>query len=679
MASNSAIPYDDAVGYTHTCFNVSILTTDDTLDSLDTFDKITAYQENDPFSTASDGSAARQKAALEVVGSVAQSVGGDGLLPVYYSRKKARGTMLGTNDALNPLPQFNEDDDPGYQHYGLGKPGEEDYVANVYQGRVYSSTYDDNQQLVHMTLGLPIFNNLQYFYKNAVNDDLVNANTGKSSGVVLKNMRLFAGKAISLLVDLPTIPIAFLNRILGGVKDAPITKYYEFVERMPLYIEYVNTIMVVLGVNLRMLSTDYGSSGTQSQTGSTTNYDTYLTKYASSADNLSGLPDIFKTYHLDFLKVINRKYELMGVNIGLNGKRNEDFLTDDLNVIQDSTTTQQQANAPAAQSTNPAPANTSDSVTSAIGDAVSGIPIVNQLFTGASSAIHGTHLFISFRVEKGLDSTETFSNEYGESQLAQTINQISDSGRQKTYSMGQYNTGFGFVDSMMNGLSNMAKQIVGPEAAGLTQVAMGAAKIDVPDVWTGSSFSKDISFELTCVAPFKDPVTILKSLYLPLAAILAAGLPRGTGANSWVPPFIARMYSPGFFSSPLCAISSISVERGADEFGWTAQRLPGRLSIRVGVKDLSPVMYMYLGSQESEFKEIFGSNNLFSNYMMTLTGMGVVDQTLPMKQMWRKAVVFASTEWESHLNPFHLGQELGDRFFGARVLSMFNTQYVPNR
>lgn len=666
MASNSAIPFDDAVGYVHTCFNVCIL------EELKTFQQITDYQEQDPL----DPQGLYLKASKQALSNIATTPEGDGLLPVYYTKAKCRATSLGANDAINPLPQFNEDDDIVYQHYSTGKDSELSSTS-IAMGRVYSQVYDDNQQLVHMSLGLPIFNNIQYFYKNAVNGDLVNANLGKASGTVLQSMRLLVGRSLQMLIDLPTIPIMFLNRILGGTTDAPVTKYYEFVERMPLYIEYVNTIMVTLGVNLRMLSTNYGLAGTQSQTGSSTNYDDYLHLYQSSSQNMSGLPDIFKTYHLDFLQVLKRKYELMGIEVGLSGKVNEDFLTDDLNRIPDATVTQQQQNASAPQSSNPAPANAAESTD---GD-MSNPPLtyVNSLITGASSAIHRTHLFVSFRVEKGLDSTETFSNEYGESQLAQTINQISDSGRQKTYSIGQFNTGVGFIDSALQGLSGIAQKIVGPEATGLTQVAMGAAKIDIPDVWTGSSFSKDISFEITCVAPFKDPVTILKSEYLPLAAILAAGLPRGTGANSWVPPFIARMYSPGFFSSPLCAISSIAVERGADEFGWTAQRLPGRMTIRVTVRDLSPIMYMYMGSTESQFKEIFGSNNLFSNYMMTLTGMGVLDQILPMKQMWRKAVIFGNSVWETHLNPFHLGQELGDRFFGAKILSAFATQYVPNR
>lgn len=667
MSSNSAIPFDDAVGYIHTCFNVSLL------EELVTFEDIARYQESDPLDTDNHLYLPASKMVLDAV-ATSNPDDPDALLPIYYSRTKCRDTALGTNDALNPLPQFNEDDDISYQHYGISADGNSG-TTDISEGRVYSQVYDDNQQLVHMSLGLPVFNNLKYFYTTAVHDKMVALNTGKDSGGFIENMRLLAGRSLSLLIDLPTIPIVFLNRILGGTTDAPVTKYYEFVERMPLYVEYVNTILVTLGVNLRMLSTNYGVSADQSQTGSTTNTDTYKTLYQTADSSKSGLPDIFRTYHLDFLQIIRRKYELMGIDIGLQGMVNEDFLTDTLNTIPDVTAAQASSNA-AASDTPSTPASATPG-----GDAIEQAPLrfVNSLVTGASTAIHRGHLFISFRVEKGLDSTETFSNEYGESQLAQTLNQISDSGRQTTYSMGQFNTGVSFIDGMLNGLSNIANSFLDPSMKGLTQVAAGAAKIDVPDVWTGSAFSKDISFEITAVAPFKDPVTILKSLYLPLAAILAAGLPRGTGANSWVPPFIARMYSPGFFSSPLCAISSISVERGADEFGWTAQRLPGRLTIRVGVRDLSPVLYMYLGSTEGQFKEIFGSNSLFSNYMMTLSGMGVVDQILPMKQMWRKAVVFGNSVWETHMNPFALGMEMGDRFFGAKILSAFSTQYVPNR
>ena len=155
--------------------------------------------------------------------------------------------------------------------------------------------------------------------------------------------------------------------------------------------------------------------------------------------------------------------------------------------------------------------------------------------------------------------------------------------------------------------------------------------------------------------------------------MLAGTLPRAAGQNSCVSPFIARMYSPGFFASSLCMIGGLNITRGGEQNGWSYSRMPNKATFQLQIKDLSPTMYMYMsgdGADIESLASIMGANSMFNEYMMTLSGIGLVDRFTPLRNMYAKAQVFAHSVWEERLNPFEIGTTLGDRFLPSRVLSL---------
>lgn len=666
--SNTAIA-QDAASYMHQCFTVSVTK------QFTTFAEITAYAEQDAEFGSGAGLTALNTPTKEALNSIGDNA--NNLLPGYFSQRKCRDTTLGGNDVLNPLPQFCEDDDYMHPHYYADQHG----ATGL--GLTYAEMYDETQQIVWMSFGLPMFNKLTYFYTNAIDTNMVDAMT-KGSGSALKLFGKLIGESLTVIITLPVLPIMFLDRVFRGVTDAPVTRYYEFVERMPMYFRFVNSILVNLSVNMQMLSygTDDSNKSGNSQTGSTTNSSSYQTEYASSNNSgKTGLPDIFKDYELDMTRIIARRFIYQQDQIFSNkntytdmfiGDSDDSQSVDQPNAVQDSSAEQSTNGDSSSSSAAGEQSTSSDSATE-------GMSYAQKLYTGFKNALYNGHLFIGFRVEQGLDSTETFSNQVGESEIARTLNQQFDQGHQRNFSTADGNFAGGALgaigSAVTNAISGLVTGVLKPVSLdGLAAVATGAAKIDVPEVWMNSSYNKDISFTITCRSPYGDPVSILKGQHLVTACFLAGVLPRATGENSWTSPFIAKMYSPGFFASSLCMITGLTIERGGNQNGWNIARLPLKTVLRVQVKDLSPSMYMYMSGDGADLKalvNIMGANSVFNEYMMTMSGMGLVDRLTPLRNMMNKARIFAHAVWTERITPFGVGMTLGDRLLPARMISAF--------
>jgi hypothetical protein len=290
------------------------------------------------------------------------------------------------------------------------------------------------------------------------------------------------------------------------------------------------------------------------------------------------------------------------------------------------------------------------------------------------TAIYDGHLFIGFRIDKGMGGSESFSNSTGESQIAQLANEKYQQGKDAKFKTMGGDFGDGVIASILSGVTDLLGGAITGAFSGLKMDPLGAAlsgsaKIDIPEVWMSSSYSRSASFTITCLAPYGDFETIFQSEYVPLACILAGALPRGTGHSSHSSPFVCQAYCKGVFSSPLCIIESLEITRGADQFGMNAARLPLKLTMNVTLKDLSPVMYMTMGSDRGILNSIIGTDDNFGEYMMTLSGMGLRDRLSPFKSMRRKVNILLSTLYKNKLSPYMLGMEGGAKYMASRLVS----------
>ena len=575
-----------------------------------------------------------------------ESIGSENsALPLYFTKGKCRDTSIGGNDAVNCYPQFNETDDVS-EHPFLSISGENKERSGM--GRVYSEMYDDQQQIMYITFGVPQYNTMTNFYNNAISDNLaklMNNGSGPNIGQLI-------GSTIGTFVSLPTLPMAFISNIIGLITNTKITKYYEFRSAMPLYYRCVNSMIIHLTVNLGLSSDAYlSSTSSQKAGGVISNLSRHEQAARSIQDNAGvstqGLPDIFQNYGFDIYRILLKKYKYIENGFQISQQPTSDDMLDKAGGVD-----------VAADRTTPTGKFASDFIT---------------MFTGQ---LYDANLFIGFRVEKGIDTSESFSNTTGESSISQQINQKARAAQDAKFSAMNGNVDGGVLSSIVGVLggivSGFTKATVGNT---VENVMAGAGTIDFPEVWKDSTFSKSYHFNMSLRSPYGDPYSILQNLYIPLSMLLAGALPRGIGQSAYTSPFVCRAYCKGMFAVPLGMISNMTIKRGADQFGWTTSRLPTCIDVSFEIKDLSPTMFLAVGSGGTwdAIKEVFAANTTFQEYLMTLSGMGLADRITLFRNLRRKANYLLGQIQTSKLSKFYWGAT-----FGNTMPARFITRFMPS-
>ena len=576
------------------------------------------------------------------------------MTPEHYLRPSQTDTSVGGNDAINCYWQFCEHDDIIHPLNAVN--GREDMGL----GRVYSETYDKHQQLLHMTMGVPNFGNLQAFYGDMIKADLasvVNGSADKSVGAMVGNTlgRLVGGAvsatigigktvakymAFKVLFPIPFLPAIYLfykaaefgaNKALG---DERVTRYYDFRSTMPMYYRYVNSILTHLGVNMGLIPDGDGTSDTGGQTDGMFN-STYKKLHDPAGTNPDSVPDVMRYGPNIFRILAKRDMRLDPSSVG--NIDSDDYLMN--------------------------PDKEDD---------------IDGWFSGfmprLKSSMFGADKFISFRVEKSTDSSESISNNSGESAFAQQLNSTVAQSRERNF---QFSEGSVFDSSFLNNIADAVKgfmnQVTDSVAfSGLVDAQLrGSGYADIPEVWQGSSFAKSYSFNMTLRSPYGDPVSIMQAIYIPLACLLAAALPRAVGKNAYSSPFLIRAYCKGMFSIPMGLIDSVSIKRGASEFGWSTSLLPTVVEVSFTIKDLAPTMHIAMMSGTDVLWSIFSQNSSFQEYLLTLSGMGLNERLIWFRQVQRKFEVAFSMFRTSIGSPLWWSTNLGNTSV-ARLVGTFS-------
>ena len=229
--------------------------------------------------------------------------------PTYFTKGKCRDTSIGGNDAVNCYQQFCENDDIAEHPFLSTNPG--DPLSGI--GRVNSEMYNDQQQILYITFGVPQYNVLTNFYNSAVLADLAKLMNG---GDWAGSLGSLIGNTIATFVSLPVLPLPFIARILGKITDAKITKYYDFRSAMPLYYYAVNDMLLHLSINMGLNKDAYILGNSSQTSGGNIQSKSYYEQEAESIQNndgtpIQGLPDIFRDNGPDIYKILCKKYKYM--------------------------------------------------------------------------------------------------------------------------------------------------------------------------------------------------------------------------------------------------------------------------------------------------------------------------------------------------------------------------------
>jgi len=555
-------------------------------------------------------------------------------------KKKNRDTTLGGNEAINCYWQFNENDDIMADYTAI------DEDNGIGMGRVYSETFDDKQQIMYLTMGVPEFTGVVSFYTNAINSKMAKlVNNGDYS--IINEIFHMAGLTVGFLIALPVMPLVFIHKIFNGITKSNAARYYDFRATMPLYYKTVNTMLAHLAINMGLI-------GMQTKD----NMDKVLSA------NTDGMPDLIKETNLDILKIMMRKdkyddnpnvpksTEAQSLDYQLEKLKNDDSV-----------------NKPKDDDNN-----------TWLGNILSGFSEAYNY--GTLDSLN----FIGIKVEKSTDVSESASNSTGEMNIASMINSSASESINKKASTGG-NTIFGnTIAAATGGIMDMVKPLLGAVGSqlniGIAEIAKGNGIIDFPEIWTGSSFSRSsYNFTMQLRAPCADKLSIFYYIYVPLTMILCAAFPRAVGKNAYTSPFIVRAYSKGMFAVPMGIIDNITIKRGSSDFGWNVDNYPTAIDVSFTIKDLSPAMYVPVaeGNSISDVLDILSPNNTYQEYLLTLSGTTIRDRILFKKRVTRNYFTFLQIMKNNKFNSAMWGFKESNRGIGRLISALRPDSRIPKK
>ena len=595
-------------------------------------------------------------------------------------------TRVGSNDALNCLWQFNRDDDILHNvsvvstHSG----------TKIGLSRVYSNTTQTNQQIAYFTFGVPYYSSILHFHKNAFDEKLITINQqGYDSDEGSRKLGELFGEGLVLLVAIRILPFKLFYEISKkSANNYKINRFYELRGRMQLYYKYVDSMLAhwlvasgLYGNNLSIVGLSdklvadpnclplalrlTGASIWEIVSRKAVNAGVYIYDKKKRAkiieESLYGVKATPLRYRAE--KDSRIKFSAEELASGMDSVAN--------NTLYSNAEQSMYAGTASDQESLYAQQVMSDTV-QFYTNKINKLGFTHKDETLAYEDDHGSWAtvfaksalgatqFIGFRVDKSTDASESFSNSTSPSAFAENFNAKVKEVAAQSIDMGikGASAGDSWLESVVEDIKSIGVGILeGLKAIdfiGLTDLAnavMTGAFIDIPEQYSGSDFNKSHSLSFQLRSPYGDKVSIYQSIIVPLFCILAGALPRAGGANSYVQPFLCRVYCKGMFAIPMGIIDSISIKRGDSEFGWTYDNIPTCVDVNISIKDMSPIMYMMIN--DAAFSDILGSDSAFNEYLLTLSGVGLFERISQIQRVLRGMIYTAHTVRNRYFNPVY--------------------------
>ena len=247
---------------------------------------------------------------------------------------------------------------------------------------------------------------------------------------------------------------------------------------------------------------------------------------------------------------------------------------------------------------------------------------------------------IAFYADAGNTVDESFSNSTTESQLASTLNTLSDTGREINFLIGNVGTqvlaltdlgGAGELGSTVNGISDAIDGLLG-EGNILSNIldrasnVLGGGRLVFPELWSDSSFSRSYSCSMKLVSPSGDKLSVFLNILVPIYHLLGFTLPRQAKGQAYFSPFLVRAYYKSLFNVDMGIVTGLSITKGS-EGEWTSAGLPTVANVSFEIKDLYDDMFMSPQNNEGD-KEGILSNIQELDYIANSCGVNINDQEI---------------------------------------------------
>jgi len=502
---------------------------------------------------------------------------------------KFTNTSLGGNYAINNPPQFTRFCD--IRHPGRGRSKAQ---AKYGMGRYYSEAIDDTRDEIHVTVGVPRFSSWTSFFANFYDRHAsLLANTGRTTDAWF-NLGNIGGHLVTLPFQPIIIGVTGVSRVMNFLSKSQPSKWYYFKPSMHAYWSAVNTIANEFAIGLGIIPRVF--SGGQEDLEDPGNK-------VTAADR--------ERFHRMFPDLFRRDGSIDVMALALRTQRMSNASQDSFNKLNAAATSIDAMRAEVekyAQTTptDPHPAIDSrqyfldyiakDKPPSAAdltaNESFSSWSELSNVYSFIRAAQYDGSQFVTFRVNHTGTVSESFSSTTEQVGVASQLNTKIKEGRSASFDfMGGNITDV--VGSVFQGLKSVAAGVLNSVNASGVAVLTGAAFVDVPEMWSGSTANlptAEYTIPLPCA--YGNVMSRFINMYIPLAMILPLGLPLSAGRSAYTSPFICQIFQKGRVQKQLAIVDNITITRGTGNVGWNAEKHMLGCEVSISFKDLSNVMHI---------------------------------------------------------------------------------------
>lgn len=574
----------------------------------------------------------------------------------YWSVTEAKftDTSLGGSISINVYPQFTRYAD--IRNKGLMNDRNDVRVneinTNIGMGRYYGEAIDDNAVDVYFQFGVPEFTSLFDFIINAADyKQSVIANEGRSP--FMYNLGEIWG-VIAIAAGFGVIGLAavVLRKTLGMLIDYTIGPgrfdYYTVKPTMFTYWSTVNSIVTMFATELGFISPVF-QPGQPGKTGLPVKLDKKDIEFMRQF-----MPDLIaKDNYIDIFSMITRaqrlymkrhkeimeKYETGQAPTENDYKVNDDktkstYFKDvrdkiaKLKIYGYKDTSKNTRSEPKLNKGNTDKPDVIDAKTGLLNRPDKDRDTTNGFVEHYEAMLQGGAAYAVFRVEPLGSVTESFSNEIGDIELDGMLKGISNKAKSLQYDLaGGVIPGVG---NILKGMKDFAAGALDQLTFGLSNVLtalLGNANLNIPKRWIDSSANfPQYNFKMRLISPYGNPISQLRNIYIPLATILAAALPKAAGPSAYTMPFLCNMFVRGYGNIHLGMITSLTISRGVSNLPYTKDRRPLAVDVSFTVTDFSKIMAMpIVTSIGQESYATFNRTSPLVRYIKALTGANIYE------------------------------------------------------
>jgi len=583
----------------------------------------------------------------------------------YWSitETKFTDTSLGGNIPINVYPQFTRYSDIRLK----GRLSSRNEVTvnnisgNIGMGRYYGEVIDDNSFDVFMTFGVPEFNNLFTFILNAADyKQSVIANEGRSP--FMYNLgQIYGIVAITMGFGVVGLAAVVLRKTLSTIYDVVAGpgrfSYYHMKPAMFEYWSSVNSLVTMFATELGLISPMFGKAD-KNKLGLPIKLDDedlrFIRQYMPDIITGDNYIDVFsmitKTQRLAAYMhkkemelyeasqkapdVKRLARELLEAPIHVREKKSDYFkyVRETLSKSWQYGKEEPKSNSVTIKDKLPGEVEVYDKEGRIDrGNTPMDDPEkLNSVFDHYKAMLEGGATYAVFRVENPGPVSVSFNNEVGDIELEGMLKSIGSKSKSLKYDLaGGVLPG---VDDLIKGLKDFAMGALDQITFGLSNVLtalLGNANLDIPKRWIDSSASfPEHTFKIRLISPYGNPISQLRNIYIPLAALMAGALPRATGPSSYTSPFLCSMFLRGYDNIKLGMITSLTIERGVSNLPFNKQRRPLAIDVTFTVTDFSKIMTVPIVTDIGmEAFTSFNQDSAINRFISTLAARNLNDST----------------------------------------------------